>query len=158
MGTLTLTTSGKTTTLITPEQPASLNTKEVSVIEVIKEVKVEVPVEIIKEIKVEVPVEVIKEVKIEVPVEIIKYVDREVIKEVEKIVTKAVEVKVVDDKLTQSLEAAIKSNEFIKDLNVKTISAVSINAAKVLELETKIVKYKMIGLFGFIFLLICIFA
>ncbi len=51
-------------------------------IEVIREIRVEVPVEVIKEI--EVIKEVIKEIQIETikEVEVIKYVDREVIKEV----------------------------------------------------------------------------
>jgi len=47
-------------------------------IEVIKEVNVEVPVEVVREVMVEVPVEVIKEVNVEVPVEVIKEVIREV--------------------------------------------------------------------------------
>jgi hypothetical protein len=48
------------------------------IIEMIKEVKVEVPVEVIKEVVVEVPFEVIKEVNVEVPVEVIREVIREV--------------------------------------------------------------------------------
>jgi hypothetical protein len=48
------------------------------IIEIIKEVKVKVPVEVIKEVKVEVPFEVIKEVNVEVPVEVIREVIREV--------------------------------------------------------------------------------
>ena len=47
-------------------------------IEVIKEVNVEVPVEVVREVMVEVPVEVIKEVNVEVPVEVIREVIREV--------------------------------------------------------------------------------
>ena len=70
------------------------DSEKVTEIEVIKEIRVEVPVEVIKEVEVvrevikEVPVEVIKEVVKEVPVEtikeveVIKYVDREIIKEV----------------------------------------------------------------------------
>jgi hypothetical protein len=70
------------------------DSEKVTEIEVIKEIRVEVPVEVIKEVEVvrevikEVPVEVIKEVFKEVPVEtikeveVIKYVDREIIKEV----------------------------------------------------------------------------
>ena len=48
------------------------------IIEMIKEVNVEVPVEVIKEVVVEVPFEVIKEVNVEVPVEVIREVIREV--------------------------------------------------------------------------------
>lgn len=63
------------------EKIGGIEEKQVE-IEVIKEIRVEVPVEVIKEVEVvrevikEVPVETIKEV------EVIKYVDREVIKEV----------------------------------------------------------------------------
>ena len=59
------------------EKIGGIEEKQVE-IEVIKEIRVEVPVEIIKEVVkyVDVPVEIIKEV------EVIKYVDREVIKEI----------------------------------------------------------------------------
>lgn len=56
-------------------------------IEVIREIRVEVPVEVIKEVEkiVEVPVEVIKEIVVEK--EVIKEVPVEVVKEVEKVIT-----------------------------------------------------------------------
>jgi len=59
------------------EKIGGIEEKQVE-IEVIKEIRVEVPVEVIKEVVkyVEVPVEIIKEV------EVIQYVDKEVIKEV----------------------------------------------------------------------------
>jgi len=59
------------------EKTSGIEEKQVE-IEVIKEIRVEVPVEVIKEVVkyVEVPVEIIKEV------EVIQYVDKEVIKEV----------------------------------------------------------------------------
>ena len=59
------------------EKIGGIEEKQVE-IEVIKEIRVEVPVEVIKEVVkyVEVPVEIIKEV------EVVQYVDREVIKEV----------------------------------------------------------------------------
>ena len=59
------------------EKIGGIEEKQVE-IEVIKEIRVEVPVEVIKEVVkyVEVPVEIIKEV------EVIKYVEKEVIKEV----------------------------------------------------------------------------
>ena len=48
------------------------------IVEMIKEVNVEVPVEVVREVMVEVPVEVIKEVNVEVPVEVVREVIREV--------------------------------------------------------------------------------
>jgi hypothetical protein len=48
------------------------------IVDVIREVNVEVPVEVVREVVVEVPVEVIKEVNVEVPVEVIREVIREV--------------------------------------------------------------------------------
>ena len=59
------------------EKIGGIEEKQVE-IEVIKEIRVEVPVEVIKEVVkyVEVPVEIIKEV------EVIQYVDREVVKEI----------------------------------------------------------------------------
>jgi len=47
-------------------------------IEVVREVKVEVPVEVVREVKVEVPVEVVREVRVEVPVEVVREVKVEV--------------------------------------------------------------------------------
>ena len=55
-----------------------LESRPPQIIEMIKEVNVEVPVEVIKEVVVEVPYEVIKEVNVEVPVEVIREVIREV--------------------------------------------------------------------------------
>jgi hypothetical protein len=48
------------------------------IVDVIREVNVEVPVEVVREVMVEVPVEVIKEVNVEVPVEVVREVIREV--------------------------------------------------------------------------------
>jgi hypothetical protein len=48
------------------------------IVDVIREVNVEVPIEVVREVVVEVPVEVIKEVNVEVPVEVIREVIREV--------------------------------------------------------------------------------
>jgi hypothetical protein len=64
------------------------------IVEVIKEVKVEVPVDVIKEVNVEVPVEVIREVMVEVPVEVIKEVNVEVPVEVVREVIREVRVEV----------------------------------------------------------------
>ena len=99
--------------------------------EVVKEVRVEVPVEVekivekevIKEVRVEVPVEVekivekevVKEVRVEVPVEVEKIVEKEVVKEVrvevpvevEKIVEKIV----VDERRVKELEALYEAKK-----------------------------------------------
>lgn len=106
------------------------DSEKVTEIEVIKEIRVEVPVEVIKEVEVvrevikEVPVEVIKEVIKEVPVEtikeveVIKYVDREVIKEVR------VEVPVTNlDNICDKPEPIIveKIVEVIKEVPVEKI-------------------------------------
>jgi hypothetical protein len=91
------------------EKIGGIEEKQVE-IEVIKEIRVEVPVEVIKEVVkyVDVPVEIIKEV------EVIKYVDREVIKEVpveiikEKIVNVIQEVSVPNiDKIGDEPEPII---------------------------------------------------
>ena len=95
-------------------------------IEVIREIRVEVPVEVIKEVVkyVEIPVEIIKEV------EVIQYVDREVIKEVtveiikEKIVNVIQEVPVPNlDNICDKPEPIIieKIVEVIKEVPVETI-------------------------------------
>lgn len=81
------------------------------------------PLEIIKEVFIDRPVETIVEKivekHVEVPVEVIKEIIKEVtvekIVEVEKI--KAVEVKVVDDKLTEELKKCVVENEAIMLLN-----------------------------------------
>ena len=95
-------------------------------IEVIREIRVEVPVEVIKEVVkyVEVPVEIIKEI------EVIQYVDREVIKEVpveiikEKIVNVIQEVPVTNlDNICDKPEPIIveKIVEVIKEVPVEKI-------------------------------------
>jgi hypothetical protein len=72
-------------------------------IEVIKEIRVEVPVEVIKEVVkyVEVPVEIIKEV------EVIQYVDREVIKEVP--------VEIIKEKIVNVIQEVVPNIEKIGD-------------------------------------------
>ena len=93
-------------------------------IEVIKEVRVEVPVEVIKEVKVEVPVEVIKEVPIKGDT---KTITKEVIKEV--VVEKPVYV--TDDKEIKQLR---EENQKLKEeLDKITSSLSNLNKAKYLK-------------------------
>jgi hypothetical protein len=104
-------------------------------IEVIKEIRVEVPVEVVK--YVEVPVEIIKEV------EVIQYIDREVVKEVpvEKIVyiydKKEEEVVPNIDKIGDKPEPIIveKIIEVIKEVPVEKIVEVEKPNDKVLLLQ-----------------------
>jgi len=107
-------------------------------IEVIKEIRVEVPVEIIKEVVkyVDVPVEIIKEV------EVIKYVDREVIKEVpveiikEKIVNVIQEVpvpnmdKIWDETQVNELLSKIQQLENRPPEIIETIKEVMVEVEK----------------------------
>ena len=101
-------------------------------IEVIREIRVEVPVEVIKEIirEVEVIKEVIKEIPVETikEVEVIKYVDREVIKEVR------IEVPVTNlDNICDKPEPIIveKIVEVIKEIPIDRI----IEVEKIIEIE-----------------------
>jgi hypothetical protein len=121
------------------EKIGGIEEKQVE-IEVIKEIRVEVPLEVIKEVVkyVEVPVEIIKEI------EVIKYVDREVIKEVrvevpvsnldnicdkpesiivEKIVEKIVEVEKPNDKvlLLQETLQALKKELSLKNSRIEEL-------------------------------------
>ncbi len=107
------------------EKTSGIEEKQVE-IEVIREIRVEVPVEVIKEVVkyVEIPVEIIKEV------EVIQYVDREVIKEVtveiikEKIVNVIQEVPAPNlDNICDKPEPIIieKIVEVIKEVPVETI-------------------------------------
>ena len=101
-------------------------------IEIIKEIRVEVPVEVIKEVVkyVETPVEIIKEV------EVIKYVDREVIKEVPVEIIKEKVLNVVQD----APEPVIV--EKIVEVPVEVIKEVIVE--KVVEVEKPNDKMKMI--------------
>ena len=74
----------------------------------------QVEIEVIKEIRVEVPVEVIKEV--EKIVEVIKEIPVEVIKEVEKIVTK---IEYISDKTTEN-ELLLKIQQLNGEISIKT--------------------------------------
>ena len=99
--------------------------------EVVKEVRVEVPVEkvvekeVVKEVRVEVPVEkvvekeVVKEVRVEVPVE--KIVEKEVIKEVrvEVPVEKVVEKEVVKEVRVEVPVEKVVEKEVIKEVRVE---------------------------------------
>jgi hypothetical protein len=126
-------------------------------IEVIKEIRVEVPVEVIKEVVkyVEVPVEIIKEV------EVIQYVDKEVIKEVpveiikEKIVNVIQEVVPNIDKIgdeTQITELLLKIQqlenrppeiiETIKEVQVEKIVEVEKSNDKTLLLQETLQKLR----------------
>jgi hypothetical protein len=126
-------------------------------IEVIKEIRVEVPVEVIKEVVkyVEVPVEIIKEV------EVIQYVDKEVIKEVpveiikEKIVNVIQEVVPNIDKIgdeTQITELLLKIQqlenrppeiiETIKEVQVEKIVEVEKSNDKSLLLQETLQKLR----------------
>ena len=122
------------------------DSEKVTEIEVIKEIRVEVPVEVIKEVEVvrevikEVPVEVIKEVVKEVmvetikEVEVIKYVDREIIKEVR------VEVPVpIIDEIGDKPEPIIveKIVEVIKEVPVEKIVEIEkiVEVEKIVEIE-----------------------
>ena len=87
-------------------------------IEVIREIRVEVPVEVIKE------VEVIREIRVEVPVEtikeveVIKYVDREVIREIKV----EVPVPIIEEKRDESEPTIIeKIVEVIKEVPVDRV-------------------------------------
>jgi len=79
-------------------------------IEVIREIRVEVPVEVIKEVVkyVEVPVEIIKEV------EVIQYVDREVIKEVPVEIIKEKIVNVIQEVVPNIME---KRDEYVTNID-----------------------------------------
>ena len=106
----------------------SSDSEKVTEIEVIKEIRVEVPVEVIKEVIKEVPVETIKEV------EVIKYVDREVIKEVR------VEVPVpIIDEIGDKPEPIIveKIVEVIKEVPVEKIVEIEkiVEVEKIVEIE-----------------------
>lgn len=126
--------------------------------EIVKEVitQVEVPVEIIKEVSVETIKEVVKEVPVEVIKEVIKEVPVEVIKEVivEKI--KAVEVKVVDQELSDKLILAISNNDSIETKNkdlAKKIEELQIANQIINEkvkLQTKIIVLGLICLLGLV--------
>jgi len=101
--------------------------KEVPVevpVEVIKEVPVEVPVEVIKEVRVEVPVEVIKEVPVEVPVEIIKEVPVEVPVEVVKEVRVEVPVEVIKEVPVEVIKEVEKKPEFDLSTEKKAVARV----------------------------------
>ena len=91
-------------------------------IEVVREVKVEVPVEVVREVRVEVPVEVVREVEVpvEVPVEVIKEV--EVVKEVQ--VEYPVEV--------------IRQVEVVKEVPVEVIKEVQVLVEVVKEIEKEV--------------------
>lgn len=139
-----------------------LNSESNSVVTTIKEVitEVEVPVEVIKEVSV--PVETIKEVIKEIPIEVVKYVEVikevpvEVIKEViiEKI--KAVEVKVVDQELTESLKVAIYDNEELKERNnklaqkIEELQITNVIINEKIKMQTKLLILGLIGLVGLV--------
>ena len=99
-------------------------------VEVVKEVRVEVPVEKIVEKIVEKPVEVIKEVRVEVPVE--KIVEKPVEKIVEKIVEKPVE-KIVE-KIVE------KPVEVIKEVRVEVPVEKIVEKVVVKEVIKEVVK------------------
>jgi hypothetical protein len=84
------------------EKIGGIEEKQVE-IEVIKEIRVEVPVEVIKEVVkyVEVPVEIIKEV------EVIKYVEKEVIKEVP--------VEIIKEKIVNVIQEVVPNIDKIGD-------------------------------------------
>jgi len=84
------------------EKISGIEEKQVE-IEVIKEIRVEVPVEVIKEVVkyVEVPVEIIKEV------EVIKYVEKEVIKEVP--------VEIIKEKIVNVIQEVVPNIDKIGD-------------------------------------------
>ena len=91
------------------EKIGGIEEKQVE-IEVIREIRVEVPVEVIKEVVkyVEVPVEIIKEV------EVIQYVDREVVKEVPVEIIKEKIVNVIQEVLVPNIDKIgdeLKSND-----------------------------------------------
>jgi hypothetical protein len=142
---------GNSTIQITP--PVSLIVQESItpdpiIITQIKEVIREVPVEVIKEVIKEVPVEVIREVQVIKEVEVIK----EVIREVEKI--KAVEVKVVDDKLTEALKTAIVQSEAIILVNKNYFKHIQDLAVIIKKNEDKLDLYSKI----YIATVFCMFA
>lgn len=126
---------------------------------VIKEVVKEVPVEVIKEVVKEVPIYinseseiVVKEVIKEVPVEVVKYVDREVI--VEKV--KAVEVKVVDQALTEKLQQVLVESQKLEEINRKMEKEIKILEQSHLVLKedlrqkTKLLLVGLLGLLGLV--------
>jgi len=119
------------------EKIGGIEEKQVE-IEVIKEIRVEVPVEVIKEVVkyVEIPVEIIKEI------EVIQYVDREVIKEVpveiikEKIVNVIQEVsvpnmdKIWDETQVNELLSKIQQLENRPPEIIETIKEVMVEVEK----------------------------
>ena len=118
------------------EKMGGIEEKQVE-IEVIKEIRVEVPVEIIKEVVkyVDVPVEIIKEI------EVIQYVDREVIKEVpveiitEKIVNVIQEVPVPNiDKIGDEPEPNDKA-KLLQETLQKLRKELSLKNERIEELE-----------------------
>jgi len=118
------------------EKIGGIEEKQVE-IEVIKEIRVEVPVEVIKEVVkyVEVPVEIIKEV------EVIQYVDREVVKEVpveiitEKIVNVIQEVPVPNiDKIGDEPEPNDKA-KLLQETLQKLRKELSLKNERIEELE-----------------------
>ena len=97
-------------------------------IEVIREIRVEVPVEVIKEVVkyVEVPVEIIKEV------EVIQYVDREVIKEVPVEIIKEKIVNVIQEVPVPNID---KIGDEPKPIIVEKIIEVEKIVEKIVEVE-----------------------
>ena len=111
-------------------------------VEVIKEVRVEVPVEKIVEKIVEKPVEVIKEVRVEVPVE--KIVEKVVVKEVEPPPRSAMVVPEVVDAI-DSPPPRRKLGGIFKDADPERLAALEAAARKEL---TAAKKFGIGGLFG----------
>ena len=97
-------------------------------IEVIREIRVEVPVEVIKEVVkyVEVPVEIIKEI------EVIQYVDREVIKEVPVEIIKEKIVNVIQEVPVPNID---KIGDEPKPIIVEKIIEVEKIVEKIVEVE-----------------------